>query len=273
MKKCGFITVLGETNAGKSTLVNRLVGQKVSIVSRKRQTTIGRITGIAVHGDSQMIFIDTPGFLRGEKHKNPEKIAWDAFRESDLVMFVVDANKKNMDNSLALLQKISSKQVVLVLNKIDLVHKPKLLQLVDKFGNDFLRVFMVSSLKRDGIDELKRYLAELMPESEWIYNNDEATNMPFEEYVSEITREHVYDQLHQEIPYECTIKTVNYRKKSNHMEIHQEICVKTESQKSIVIGNEGKKIKSIGIASRRELSRLLGCRVDLFLRVTVDDDR
>lgn len=276
MKRCGFITVLGETNAGKSTLVNKIVGQKVSIVSRKRQTTLNKITGIAVYENSQIIFVDTPGFLREKKAENLERIAWNAFRENDITVFVVDASKKKFDSSLSLLCRINNtKKVILVLNKIDLVQKTHLLQIIDEFrkARDFLDIFMISALKNDGLEKLKHYLAGLMPKGNWLYNDDEATDMPFEEYVTEITREHLYDQVHQEVPYQCTIITRSYEKTKKHrLKIYQDICVKSKSQKGIIIGHNASKIKSIGIASREELSRLLKCKVDLFLNVIVNSN-
>lgn len=274
MKRCGFITVLGETNAGKSTLINRMVGQKVSIVSRKQQTTLHKINGIAVCGDSQIIFADTPGFLRRKKAENLERIAWNAFRETDIVLFVVDASKKDLTDSTELLKKIDeSKKVILVLNKVDRVHKPKLLQLIDtlKTTHDFLDIFMISALKNDGVEELKKYIAELMPEGEWLYNDDEATDLPFEKYVAEITREQIYDKVHQEVPYKCSVITNSYEQVSaNHIVIHQDIHVNANSHKVIILGHKGSKIKSIGMSARRELSRLMGGKVDLFLNVVVD---
>lgn len=290
MKKCGFITVLGETNAGKSTLVNKLVGQKVSIVSRKQQTTLFRINGIAVCGDSQIIFVDTPGFLRrkqtsdasskcvpAKKADNLERIAWGAFRENELIMFVVDANKKDQSGVFNLLKKIDdSKKVVLVLNKIDLIHKVKLLELVDKLKelHSFLDVFMISALKNDGVEELKKCLADLMPEHEWLYNDDEATDQSFETYVAEITREQIYDKVHQEVPYKCNVITRSYEQDSNnHIIIYQDIHVKLNSHKTIIVGHNGSKIKEIGIAARRELSRLLDCKISLYLKVVVDSNK
>lgn len=290
MKRCGFITVLGETNAGKSTLINKLVGQKVSIVSRKQQTTLFRINGIAVCEDSQIIFVDTPGFLRrkrstnysssnipASKADNLERIAWSAFRETELVMFVVDANKKDQTNTFELLKKIDdSKKVILVLNKIDLIHKVKLLELINKLKetHDFLDIFMISALKNDGVEQLKKYLAGLMPEREWLYNDDEATDQPFETYVSEITREQIYDKVHQEVPYKCNVITRSYKQVSeNNIVIYQDIHVKLNSHKIIIVGHNGSKIKEIGISARRELSRLLESKVSLYLKVIVDDNK
>ncbi|MDR2766372.1 MAG: GTPase Era, partial [Holosporaceae bacterium] len=174
MKRCGFAAVLGETNAGKSTLINQLVGQKVAAVSRKAQTTQSRILGIAIHGESQIILIDTPGFLRNRKVENLERTIWEAFREAEEVLFLVDVTKKSFRNSMALLKKIDdAKKVSLILNKIDLIHKPKLLELAGMFNEvrDFRNIFMTSGKTGDGLDKILEHLALAMPEGEWIYNH------------------------------------------------------------------------------------------------------
>lgn len=275
VQKCGYVAVLGETNAGKSTLVNMLVGKKVSIVSRKIQTTITKILGIVVRNSSQIILIDTPGFLRMKSVESLTKTAWDAFRESDVVLFLVDINKRNFDTSIALLQKIDPlKKVVLIMNKIDLIHKPKLLEissLLSKSRN-FEKIFMVSALNGSGVEDILIYLDSIMPECDWIYDKDDIMDMSFAEYTSEITREHIYHRLHQEIPYKCSVKTINYQDQSNgSIKIVQNIYVHNPSHKLIVIGENGGKIKAIGAAARKELSHLLGKKVHLFLQVLVDE--
>lgn len=277
MKKCGFVAVLGETNSGKSTFLNAIVGQKVSIVSRKIQTTLTEIAGIAVHEDSQIILLDTPGFLNNKKAENLEKIAWDAFRKAENILFFVDVTKKNFENTIALIKKIdSNKKVSLILNKIDLIHKPELLALAALFGDlrDFENIFMVSSLKKSGINDVLEYLAQNMPEGEWIYEEDEITDMPFEKYVAEITREHVYHRMHQEIPYKCTVTTENFEElKDGSIKILQHIHVRKNAHKVIFIGHNGSKIKAIGEAARKELSQLLDRTVHLFLHVVVESDK
>ncbi|MDR3186879.1 MAG: GTPase Era [Holosporaceae bacterium] len=274
MKRCGFVAVLGETNAGKSTLINRLVGQKVSIVSRKIQTTMSRILGIAIRGKSQIVLVDTPGFSRNKKNIKLERTAWDACRESDDVLFLVDASKKNFDNSVALLKKIDgSRKVSLLLNKVDLVHKPKLLELSQMLSQtrDFENIFMISSLTGSGVDDVLDYLASIVPEGEWIYGDDETTDLPFEKYVSEITREHIYHRIHQEIPYTCLVKTESCQNLSDgSVKIVQNIYVKSKAHKIIFLGHNGGKIKAIGKAAREELSSLLNGKVHLFLHVLVD---
>ncbi|MDR2723842.1 MAG: GTPase Era [Holosporaceae bacterium] len=271
MKKCGFVTVLGETNAGKSTLINQLVGQKVSIVSRKAQTTLSRIEGVAIFGESQVIFIDTPGFLKDRRVENLEKIAWDAFRETDEILFLIDACKKNFNTSIGLLKKIhEAKKVSLVMNKVDLIYKPKLLEIVGIFSpiRNFENIFMISSLTGSGIDPIRNYLASTIPEREWFYDANQITDSSFEKYVSEITREHIYHRLHQEIPYKCTVKTENYQEQSDgSIKIVQHIYVKTDAHRCIFLGHKGGKIKAIGEAARKELSLLLEKKVHLFLHV------
>lgn len=278
-KKCGFVAVLGETNAGKSTLINKLVGQKVSIVSRKVQTTLSRILGIAISGNSQIILIDTPGFISDHKAANQrtdilEKTAWDAFRETDDVLFVVDVHKRGFEKSIALLQKIDEKKKVsLVLNKVDLIMKEKLLEIASEFSKirDFENVFMVSSLSGDGVKDIEKYLARIVPEGEWLFPEDEITDSSFEKFTSEITREHLYHRVHQEIPYRCQVVTENYRNESDgSVRIAQNIFVKSKAHKIILLGHNGGKIRAIGSASRRELSELLGREVHLFLNVVVE---
>ena len=278
-KRCGFVAVLGETNAGKSTLVNKLVGQKVSIVSRKVQTTLSRILGIAISGNSQVILIDTPGFIsdfKSSDHRSDilEKTAWDAFRETEEVLFVVDAHKRDFEKSISLLQKIDKqKKISLVLNKVDLIMKEKLLEIASEFSKirDFENVFMVSSLNGDGVKDIEKYLAKVVPEGEWLFPEDEVTDSSFEKFTSEITREHIYHRVHQEIPYRCKVVTENYRNESDgSVRISQNIFVKSKAHKIILLGHKGSKIRAIGSASRRELSELLGREVHLFLNVVME---
>lgn len=276
VKKCGFVTIIGETNAGKSTLINQMVGQKVSIVSRKIQTTLSKTLGIVLHKNSQIIFIDTPGFLRGKNIENLQKIAWDAFRESDDILFIVDVNKKSFKNSVELLQKINeSKKVSLIMNKVDLAHKPKLLELASMFSKirDFENIFMISATEGNGVAAILDYLANVMPDGEWIYDEDTVTDSSFEKYTSEITREHVYHRLHQEIPYKCIVKTEQYQTQPDgSVKIVQHIYVQNDSHKMIVLGKKGEKIKAIGAASRKELASLLNQKVHLFLQVCLLDN-
>lgn len=278
-RRCGFVAVLGETNAGKSTLVNKLVGQKVSIVSRKVQTTLSRILGIAISGNSQIILIDTPGFISDHRTADQrsdilEKTAWDAFRETDDVLFMVDAHKRDFEKSMALLRKIDeNKKISLVLNKVDLIMKEKLLGIASEFSKirDFENVFMVSSLSGDGIKDIEKYLAKIVPEGEWLFPEDEITDSSFEKFTSEITREHLYHRVHQEIPYRCRVVTENYRNESDgSVRIAQNIFVKNKAHKIILLGHNGGKVRAIGSAARRELSELLRREVHLFLNIVVE---
>jgi len=278
-KRCGFVAVLGETNAGKSTLINKLVGQKVSIVSRKVQTTLSRILGIAISGNSQIILIDTPGFISDRKTADNrsealEKTAWDAFRETEEVLFIVDANKRDFEKSISLIRKIDDKKKIsLVLNKVDLIMKEKLLGIASEFSKirNFENIFMISSLSGDGVEDIEKYLAKVVPEGEWLFPEDEITDSSFEKFTSEITREHLYHRIHQEIPYRCKVVTENYRNESDgSVRIAQNILVKNKAHKIILLGHNGSKIKAIGLAARRELSELLGREVHLFLNVVVE---
>lgn len=274
LKKVCFVTVIGETNSGKSTFINKIIGQKVSIVSRKIQTTVARVLGISIWKNTQIILIDTPGFARNRPIISLEKIAWDAFRETDDILFLVDAAKKNLNSCITILKKIDhAKKVSLILNKVDLVHKPKLLELASMFSNirKFENIFMISSLTGSGIETILDYLDSVAIENEWIYGEDEITDMPFEKYVSEITREHIYHRLHQEIPYKCNVQTkLCENKEDGSIKIVQDIYVATKAHKVIVIGENASKIKAIGKASRAELSTLLEKKVHLFLHVLVD---
>lgn len=255
-----------------------MVGQKVSIVSRKIQTTLSRTLGIAIYENSQIIFIDTPGFLRSNT-KSAEslskKVAWDAFRETENILFVIDVNKKNFDDSLALLKKIDmAKKVSLVMNKVDLIHKPELLKIAAIFNEvrNFEKIFMVSSISGSGVRDIVKYLAEIVPQGDWIYAQDEVTDSSFEKYTSEITREHIYHRLHKEIPYKCKVETESYDdQKYGSIKIVQNIHVKSNAHKVIFLGHKGGKIKAIGEAARKELSELLERNVHLFLHVLVDE--
>jgi GTP-binding protein Era len=232
---------------------------------------MSRILGIAMRDECQIIFIDTPGFSRNRKIGSLEKITWDAFRETDNILFVIDVCKKNLSNSLALLKKIeTSKKVSLVMNKIDLIHKPKLLELSFAMNQirNFENIFMVSSISGSGVDKILDCLSTLVPEGEWIYGEDETTDLSFEKYTAEITREHVYHRIHQEVPYRCIVETESYQNKSDgSVKISQNIYVPNNAYKGIILGHNGGKIKAIGEAARKELSLLLEKKVHLFLQV------
>ncbi len=272
MKKCGFVSVLGETNSGKSTLINSLVGQKVSIVSRKVQTTIIKILGITIHNESQIIFIDTPGFVSKKSESSLERIIWDAFRDSEHVLFVIDVNKKDFSKSEAILEKIhKNKKVSLVLNKIDLIYKPKLLEIANKLSNirKFDNIFMISALNNDGTFQIKDYLSKVMPNNDWFFPENKVTDLNLEKFVSEITREHIFHRIHKEIPYKCIVETIFYKELENDVIIKQNIYINNDAHRIILLGHKGTKIRAIGKASRKELSELLKKKVHLFLKVVL----
>ncbi len=271
--RSGFVAVLGKTNAGKSTLINQLVGQKVSIVSRKVQTTLSRISGIAIEGNSQIILVDTPGFISKQASSSIEKEAWSALGDTEHVLYLYDCRKDDIEADLTLINKIKNKKISLVLNKIDKVKKEVLLSLADNFYNNckLENVFMISALTGSGVQTIKTYLAEIVPEGEWIFPEDEVTDASFEKFTSEITREHIYHRVHKEIPYECKVITEESKTESDGaLNIKQVIYVKSTAHKMILVGHKGEKIKAIGTASRRELCELFGKTVHLFLDVVVE---
>lgn len=274
-RRCGYMSIVGETNSGKSTLINKLVGSKVSIVSRKVQTTNTRILGVVINENSQIILIDTPGFNTHNHASKFNKIAWDAFRETEYVLFVCDVAKRELDYTYELIQKIDEgKKIILVLNKIDLIYKERLLEIITKFDSikKFEKVFLVSALNGSGVNDLSDYIAGLVPQADWVYKDDVTVDMPFAEYVAEITREHLYHRIHKEIPYQSNVKTDQYeQQKDGSIRIVQTIFANNQQHKIILIGSHGGKIKAIGEAARLELEELLEKRVHLFLRVVVAD--
>lgn len=272
-RRFGYVSVIGETNAGKSSLLNLLVGSKVSIVSRKVQTTQKKILGIAMFGESQVALLDTPGFFKQRSVDNLERSAWNAFRESELVLFLVDVSRRNFSKSESLLSKIDgAKKIVLILNKIDLIHKPDLLAIVHRFSQirEYERVFMISCLNQSGIGDLSLYLQTAMPVGEWEFDQSETINQSTGDYLSEITREHVLHRVHHEIPYNCVVETIAVQDQTDgSIEIAQDILVQKEGYKKILIGARGSKIRAIRIASETEMSALLERKVSLILHVKV----
>lgn len=276
--RCGFVAVLGLTNVGKSTLLNRLVGQKVSIVSRKVQTTRFRVLGIMVHESSQLIFMDTPGiFEASEKFDRAMvKSAWQAQEEGDMVLFIMDATHGLSPENQAILSKIDfkTKKVLLVVNKVDLVQKEILLPLLEQLHADyaFEQLFLVSALKGDGCADIVQYLADHVPQGPFLFPEDQMTDLPMRLLASEITREAVYTFLHKELPYAIHVETESWEEFDNgDVRIAQIIFVSRDSQKGIVLGNRGEMIKRLGQVSRHELSNLLDRKVHLSLTVRVDE--
>ena len=273
---CGFVALIGAPNVGKSTLVNALVGSKVTIVSRKVQTTRALIRGIVIENRSQIILVDTPGIFLPKRRLDRAMVstAWSGAHDADLVCVLLDAREGIDEEADAILTRLSTVQheKILVLNKIDLVPREKLLALA-KAANDrlkFARTFMVSALSGDGVDDLRRTLAEMVPQGPFHYPEDQMSDAPLRHLAAEITREKIFQQLHQELPYQSTVETDSWtERKDQSIRIEQTIFVERESQRKIVLGKGGATIKSIGAEARKEIAEILGQPVHLFLFVKV----
>jgi GTP-binding protein Era len=277
--RCGLVAVIGAPNAGKSTLVNALVGQKVAIVSAKAQTTRARLMGIALADRTQIILVDTPGIFAPKRRLDRAMVsaAWDGASEADAVLLVVDARKKRRDDLQPILDSLKGRRErkVLVLNKVDACVKEPLLDMARDLTAEveFDEVFFVSALSGDGVPELKARLAAEMPEGVWHYPEDQVSDASERLLAAEITREQLYRQLHDELPYDSAVRPESYQvRKDGSVEIHQQIVIARDSQKGIVLGHQGSKIKAIGEASRKELAVLLGVPVHLFLHVKVEEN-
>jgi GTPase len=282
--RCGFVAVLGAPNSGKSTLVNTAVGQKVSIVTQKVQTTRMPVRGIAIKGDAQLIFVDTPGIFapRRRLDRAMVKAAWGA-ADADVVLVAVDsaelasqrAGLSGLDTDRIIEGlKGARRRAVLVLNKVDAVKREALLPLAESLNQTgiFDRVFMVSALNGDGVDDLLAYCASVVPEGPWLYPADQAADIPSRLLAAEITREKLYLRLHDELPYASAVFTESWREqKDGSVRIDQTIFVEREGQKRIVIGKGGQTIKAIGEAARLELEQMFGRRVHLFLHSKVKE--
>lgn len=273
-----FAAVLGAPNAGKSTLVNRLVGAKVSIVSPKVQTTRARIRGIFVEGDSQIILVDTPGIFKPSRRLDRAMVAsaWTESEESDLRLLVVDAAKGIDKNTRTIVDSLAQnkQKTILVLNKIDLVSKEKLLPLIAELNqaNIFTDTFMVSAETGENIAELKQYLAHRAPKGMWMFPGDQLSDLPNRLFAAEITREKLFMNLQQELPYTLAVETTRFQEQKNGIRIEQTIYVERTGQKSIVLGKKGSMIKKIGELARRDMSRLFERPVHLFLFVKVKEN-
>jgi GTP-binding protein Era len=277
--RCGFVALIGAPNVGKSTLVNALVGSKVTIVSRKVQTTRALIRGIVIENNAQIILVDTPGIFLPKRRLDRAMVstAWSGAHDADLVCVLLDAKSGIDDEADAILTKLATVKhpKILVLNKIDLVPREKLLALA-KAANDrlpFEQTFMISALSGDGVDDLRRTLAGLVPPGPFHYPEDQMSDAPMRHLAAEITREKIFRQLHQELPYQSTVETDSWtERKDKSVRIEQTIFVERESQRKIVLGKGGATIKSIGADARRELTEIVGVPVHLFLFVKVREN-
>jgi len=274
--RCGFIAVLGAPNAGKSTLVNRVVGTKVSIVSPKVQTTRARVMGIAVQDRTQLVFIDTPGIFEPRRRLDRAMVAaaWGGAGDADITLLLIDAERGIDRDTRAIIERMKdeNKHAHLVLNKVDKIKKPALLELTTTLNNMgvFDEIFMISALKGDGVDDLVSFLAGHMPEGPWHFPEDQVSDMTERLLAAEITREKLYLQLRQELPYATTVETETWEDYDNgSVKIEQVIFVERDSQKSIILGKGGQQIKTIGADARKELEEILDRRVHLFLFVKV----
>ena len=279
MTHCGIVAVIGAPNAGKSTLVNALVGQKVAITSAKAQTTRARLLGIALEGETQIILADTPGIFAPKRRLDRAMVsaAWEGAEAADAVLLVVDPIKLRRHELEPLLEALAARpeRKLLVLNKVDVAVKETLLELAQTLTGKvaFDEVFFVSALTGDGVAELKHRLAELMPEGPWHYPEDQVSDASERLLAAEVTREQLYRQLHEELPYDSAVRPESYTvRKDGSLEIRQQIVIGRDSQKSIVLGKRGARIKAIGEAARLELSEMLGVKVHLFLHVKVDEN-
>ncbi len=274
-KRCGVIAVVGAPNAGKSTLVNALVGEKVAIVSPKVQTTRARLMGIAIHGETQLLLVDTPGIFAPRRRLDRAMVqaAWEGASGADVVLLVVDARRGITPEVAAILETLErrSDPRMLVLSKIDLVERARLLPLAHELNQrlDFLETFMVAAKSGDGVDDLKTTLAAAMPPGPWHFPPDQLTNATQRLLAAELTREQLYLQLNDELPYASMVETEAWEVGAKAITVRQLILVERESQKAIVLGKGGARIKAIGEAARRELEAMTGARVHLFLHVKV----
>jgi GTP-binding protein Era len=276
-ERFGMVAVVGAPNAGKSTLVNAIVGQKVAIVSPKAQTTRTRLMGVAMEGSSQILLLDTPGIFEPKRRLDRAMVAaaWGGAQDADLIALVIDAKTGFSNRIEEMLDTLKgrSEPKWLILNKVDVTPKDQLLTLTVQLGErmDFEEIYMVSATTGDGLADLKTALAGRMPEGPWHFPEDQVSDVTDRMLAAEITREQLYHQLHAELPYASAVETEKYEeRKDGSVAIHQQILVARDTQKAIVLGKRGARIKEIGATARAELERLLGCKVHLFLHVKVN---
>lgn len=288
--RAGIVAVIGAPNAGKSTLVNRLVGSKVSIVTRKVQTTRFNVRGVVMAGQSQVVLVDTPGIFKPRRRldRSMVRAAWTGAEDADVVVHLVDAEaelavvegrakgaeRNSVEDRIAITEalKAAGRKAILALNKVDLVRRESLLSVAQSLFETeaYSEVFMISAETGSGVEDLRRRLAELMPEGPWLYPEDQAADVPMRVLAAEITREKLYLRLHQELPYSAAVETTRYDETGAGVRIEQTIFVEREGQRPIVLGKGGQTLKWIGQKAREELAEQLGRPVHLFLHVKVD---
>ena len=278
MTRSGFVALIGEPNAGKSTLLNQMVGAKISIVTHKVQTTRTRIRGVTIEGDSQIIFVDTPGLFKPRRRLDRAMVAaaWSGAADSDVTLLLVEANRGLTEGVEKIISSISetgfSGKLALVINKIDKVNVNDLLSLSKQINDShaFTETFMISAVKGKGVDDLRRWLASNLPKGPWLYPDDQISDMPLRMIAAEITREKLTLRLHQELPYQLTVETEKWEeKKDNSVRIEQMIYLSRSGHKGIVLGKKGETIKAVSMASRLSIEEFLGTKVHLFLRLKV----
>ena len=277
--RCGFVALIGAPNAGKSTLINRLVGSKVSIVSRKVQTTRTLVRGIAIEGNSQIIFVDTPGIFAPKRRLDRAMVTsvWSGAGDAEFVALLIDVRRGIDDEVDAILQKLPSisQPVALIMNKIDLVERERLLSLAQELNGrfKFIETFMVSAENGDGVPHIREVLARLMPPGPWLYPEDQVSDAPLRMLAAEITREKLFERLHDELPYQLTVETESWQeRKDGSVRIEQTIYVARETHRKIILGKGGQSIKAIGEQARREIAVEIEAPVHLFLFVKVREN-
>jgi GTP-binding protein Era len=279
--RAGFVALIGEPNAGKSTLLNRMVGAKVSIVTHKVQTTRARIRGVALHGPAQIVFVDTPGLFQPRRRLDRAMVAaaWGGAADADMVVLLIEAQRGITDGVERILADLSAKThghtIALAINKIDRVEAPTLLALSQDMNArfPFAATFMISAERGYGVDDLKAWLADRMPVGPWLYPEDQIADLPMRMIAAEITREKLTLRLHEEIPYQLTVETEQWEeRKDGSAAIHQIVYVARDGHKGIVLGAKGATIKAVGQAARAELEEFMGRRAHLFLTVKVREN-
>ena len=287
--RCGFVALIGAPNAGKSTLLNQMVGAKVSIVTPKVQTTRSRITGIAIEGPNQIIYVDTPGIFEPKRRLDRAMVtaAWSGVSDADASVLLIDAGRaakaggidpdarRIIDNLKDRAKRGKRGAMFLAINKIDTVDRPELLKLAETFHGEgvFDRIFMISALTGDGVRDLRNHLVSVLPQGPWLYPEDQLSDIPQRLLAAEVTREKAFLQLHEELPYALTVETESWQeRKDGSVRIDQVIIVGRENHKAMVLGHQGSKVKAIGSAARHELEKQLDRRVHLFLHVKVREN-